>query len=170
MLLWAMWLTGLFVLQATKLLSVRKIDVSCMRSYTNRYANTLKTTPFHFFRHLAFFFCFFFGLVWCAVGFWCRIFTKNERLIFPNNILNLDTWIIHLNTSFVSLGMFKIFIMEIIAFLCCSLCICTLKIILKLGIYIYLRLVTLYTFRSILSSSFNYAANSVKICFLYLLT
>lgn len=165
MLLWAMWLTGLFVLQATKLLSVRKIDVSCMRSYTNL---PLKRPLFISLGIL--FFWVFFGLVWCAVGSWCRIFTKNERLIFPNNILNLDTWIIHLNTSFVSLGMFKIFIMEIIAFLCCSLCICTLKIILKLGIYIYLRLVTLYTFRSILSSSFNYAANSVKICFLYLLT
>lgn len=105
---------------------------------------------------ILFFWGVFFGLVWCAVGFWCRIFTKNERLIFPNNILNLDTWIIHLNTSFVSLGMFKIFIMEIIAFLCCSLCICILKIILKLGIYISLRLVALYTFTFLFHSIFQF--------------
>lgn len=157
MLLWAMWLTGLCFTGYKALICEedRCILLFCseiMRSYTNRYTNTLQTTPFHFFRHLVFFFF----LVWCAVGSWCRIFTTNERLIFPNNILNLDTWIIHLNTSFVSLGMFKIFIMEIIAFLCCSLCICILKIILKLGIYISLRLVALYTFTFLFHSIFQF--------------
>lgn len=113
MLLWAMWLTGLCFTGYKALICEenRCILLFCseiMRSYTNRYTNTLQTTPFHFFWHLVFW-GFFFGLVWCAVGSWCRIFTKNERLIFPNNILNLDTWIIHLNTSFVSLGMFNKF-------------------------------------------------------------
>lgn len=70
------------VLQATKLLSVRKIDVSCMRSYTNRYANTLKTTPFHFFRHLVFLGVFFwFGVVCC--GFLVSHFYKKWKIDIP---------------------------------------------------------------------------------------